>query len=116
LAHALYGLGNVNKAQKMLVDALWTAVELQAYIPLMFLLPVTILLLAERGQKAWAERLHTLGLRVPLLANSQFFTDLLWAQLPQLKETPAVETGPLTELRREVWAAVSQLLAEDVLA
>ena len=116
MGHALYGLGNVERAQKVVVDALWTAVEIQAYISLLFLLPVTALLLAHQGQDQWAERLHRVAQRVPLLAGSQLFADLVWSQLPPLKTAPAVEAESSAELRREVWTAVSQLLAEDVLS
>jgi tetratricopeptide (TPR) repeat protein len=114
--HALYGLGNFEKAQKIVVDALWTAVELQAYISLLFLIPITTLLLAHQKQDKWRERLHTLACRVPLLAKAPLFAELVWSQLPPLKKVPPVEEENLAELRRELWAAVSQLLAEDVLA
>jgi predicted ATPase/Flp pilus assembly protein TadD len=114
--HAHYGLGNVTKAQELVVDALWTAVELQAFIPILFLLPITTLLLAHQGQAKWAERLQTLALRTPFLAKAPFFANFVWSQLPPLKKMPPVEEENLAELRRELWAAVSQLLAEDVLA
>ncbi len=113
--HALFGLGSVEKAQKMVVDALWTAVELQAFIPLLFLLPITILLLDYQKEEEWRERLHNLVSREPFLASAPFFTEWVWSQLPPLKKTPPVEEENLAGLRRELWAAVSQLLAEDVL-
>jgi tetratricopeptide (TPR) repeat protein len=116
LGHAFYGLGNYEKAQKIVVDALWTAVELQAYITLLFLIPITTLLLDHQKQDKWRDRLHTLACRVPLLAKAPFFAQLVWSQLPPLKKAPPVEEENLAELRRELWAAVSQLLAEDVLA
>jgi predicted ATPase len=116
LSHALLGLGNVAKARTALVDALWTAVEIQSFIPLLFLLPVTALLLHEQGEEAWTNRLHTLALRVPFLANAHFFDSLVWSKLPPLPEAPRVAAESSAELRRELWTAVSQLLAEDVLA
>jgi tetratricopeptide (TPR) repeat protein len=116
LGQALYGLGNVEKAQKMVVDALWTAVELQAYISLLFLIPITTLLLDYRKEANWRERLHTLACREPFLANAPFFTELVWSQLPPLKNVPPVAEENMTGLRRELWTAVSQLLAEDILA
>jgi predicted ATPase len=116
LGHALYGLGRVEKVQKMVVDALWTAVELQAYISLLFLIPITTVLLAHQKQDKWRERLHALACRVPFLAKAPFFVELVWSQLPALKKVPPVEEENLAELRRELWAAVSQLLAEDILA
>jgi hypothetical protein len=50
------------------------------------------------------------------LAKAPFFAQLVWSQLPPLKKAPPVEEENLAELRRELWATVSQLLAEDVLA
>ncbi|MBK8900082.1 MAG: tetratricopeptide repeat protein [Anaerolineaceae bacterium] len=115
LGQALYGLGNVEGAQKMVVDALWTAVELQAYISLLFLIPITTLLLNYHKENKRRERFHTLACREPFLANAPFFTKLIWSQLPPLKQAPPVEAENLTGLRRELWTAVSQLLAEDIL-
>jgi tetratricopeptide (TPR) repeat protein len=115
LGQALYGLGSVEKAQKLVVDALWTAVELQAYISLLFLIPITTLLLDYRKENKWRERLHTLACRDPFLARAPFFNELVWSQLPPLKKVPPVEKENLTGLRRELWTAVSQLLAEDIL-
>ncbi|MCA9873336.1 MAG: tetratricopeptide repeat protein, partial [Anaerolineales bacterium] len=112
---ALLGLGNLEKAQRMVVEALWTAVEIQAYIPLLFLVPITTLLLDYQNQDQWRERLHTLACREPFLAQAPFFNELVWSKLPPLKTTPPVEVANLAELRRELWTAVSQLLAEDIL-
>jgi MalT-like TPR region len=113
--HALYGLGSVEKAQKMVVDALWTTVELQAYIPLLFLIPITTLLLDYQKEETWRQRLHALSCRVPFLANAPFLTELVWSQLPPLNKVPPTEDENLAGLRRELWATVSQLLAEDIL-
>lgn len=112
---ALWGLGSVAKAQKMVVDALWTAVELQAYISLLFLVPITALLLDDRQETTWRDRLHALACRDPLLGAAPFFAEQVWAKLPPLKTNPAVEVENLAALRRELWTAVSQLLAEDIL-
>jgi tetratricopeptide (TPR) repeat protein len=113
---ALFGLGSVARAQKMVVEALWTAVELQAYIPLLFLVPITTLLLDHRKEAGWRDRLHALACREPFLAEVPFFTELVWARLTPLKIVPPVEVENLAGLRRELWTAVSQLLAEDILA
>ncbi|MAT96980.1 MAG: hypothetical protein CL608_07550 [Anaerolineaceae bacterium] len=115
LGQALYGLGNVAGAQKLVLDALWTAVELQAYIPLLFLIPITTLLLDHHEENKWCERVHTLACREPFLANAPFFNELVWSKLPPLKKVPPVEKENLARLRRELWTAVSQLLAEDIL-
>ncbi|MCB8944564.1 MAG: tetratricopeptide repeat protein [Ardenticatenaceae bacterium] len=113
--HALLGLGNVAQARRVVADALWTAVELQAFIPLLFLLPITILLLTKQGQDKWAERLRLLAMRTPFLAKAPLFAELVWSQLPRLKKAPPIEETAMAELRRELWTAVAQLLAEDVL-
>ncbi len=115
-SHALMGLNNVARARQVVVDGLWTTVELQAFIPLLFLLPITTLLLAKEGQDKWVERLQTLALRIPFLAKVPLLASLVWSQLPPLKKKPLVEETALTDLRREIWTAVSQLLAEDTLA
>lgn len=113
--HALLGLGSVEQAQNMVVEALWTAVELQAYIPLLFLVPITALLLEQQGKADWRERLHALACREPFLAAVPFFRDQVWSKLPPLPQPPPVETENLAGLRRELRAAVAELLAKDVL-
>lgn len=99
----------------MVVDALWTAVELQAYISLLFLVPITTLLLDYRQEATWRDRLHALACREPLLTSAPFFAAQVWAKLPPLKTNPSIEVENLAGLRRELWTAVSQLLAEDIL-
>ena len=112
---ALYGLGNVAQAQKIVVDALWTAVELQAFIPLLFLIPITTLLLDYHKEDAWRLKLHTLACREPFLSEAPFFRDQIWSQLPPLEEVPPITHENQAEARRALWTAVSQLLAEDIL-
>lgn len=116
LGQAIYGLGNVEKAQNMVEDALWTAVELQAFIPLLFLIPITTLLLDFHKEEEWRQRLHTLACRLPFLAKAPFFAELVWSHLPPLNMVPPIEEENFAELRREAWATVARLLAEDVLA
>ncbi|MCB8938108.1 MAG: tetratricopeptide repeat protein [Ardenticatenaceae bacterium] len=112
---ALLGLGNVAQAQKMVVDALWTAVELQAFIPLLFLIPITILLLDYHQEEAWRLKLQMLASREPFLAQVPFFAEWVWSQLPPLDELPPDADLDLGEMSRALWTAVSQLLAEDIL-
>ncbi len=112
---ALFGLGNIEKARQIVSDALWTAVELQAYIALLFLIPITTLLLDYQKEDKWRERLQTLACREPFLAQAPFFNELVWSQFPPLQKVPPVKGENPEGLRRELWTAVSQLLAEDIL-
>lgn len=79
LGRAALGLGERHKAQKHLLQALGTVVEIGAFIPLLHLLPIIAAALAdadEPGLQGRAIELYALSTGQPLVAKAQFFEDI----------------------------------------
>jgi tetratricopeptide (TPR) repeat protein len=84
LGRAEYGVGNRGKAQQHLFEALEIVVEIRGFIPVLHLMPIITLLLAEEDHAAAQERaveLHALSLSHPFLAKAQLFEDIAWRQV-----------------------------------
>jgi predicted ATPase/class 3 adenylate cyclase len=125
LGLAEYGLGNRITARRYLLEALEIVIESRAFIPLMHLMPIIPVLLADEEQDAFKERaveLYALATSRPFVANSRFFEDIAGksisvaaAALPPDLVEAARERGRaldwwetaevlLDELRRLGWA------------
>lgn len=125
LGLAEYGLGNRKTARRYLLEALEIVIESRAFIPLMHLMPIIPVLLADEEQDAFKERaveLYALATSRPFVANSRFFEDIAGksisvaaAALPPDLVEAARERGRaldwwetaevlLDELRRLGWA------------
>ncbi|MFQ5615058.1 MAG: tetratricopeptide repeat protein [Anaerolineales bacterium] len=110
---AAIGLGNLDEAQEYLTDALWTAIEIRAFIPLLFAVPVVALLLSVRGETERAFRVYRQACRFPLVANSGLFADLVGRHLPDIIDSPPAEDASQeTDHRGALWATGAQLLAK----
>jgi tetratricopeptide (TPR) repeat protein len=84
LGRAQYGLGNRAEAQQHLIEALRIAVEIGAFIPLLHIVPLIALLLADGECDALTERavgLYGLAASHPFVANSQLFEDITGKQV-----------------------------------
>jgi DNA-binding SARP family transcriptional activator/predicted ATPase len=115
LASAAQGLGDTQGARQHLRLAVETAVESEAVLPLLWLLPAMALLLANEGEIDRAVELYALASRYPFVAKSRWFEDAagsritaLAANLPETVLTAARERGQARELN----ATVGQLLTE----
>jgi tetratricopeptide (TPR) repeat protein len=90
LARAELGLGNRTKTQKHLLEGLEIAVGIRAFIPLLHLMPIITLLLAEEDGASAKERaaeLYGLSINQPFLAQAQLFEDIAWRQVRAAIET-----------------------------
>ncbi len=111
LARALIGLGATREAREVLAEALWTAIEIQGFIPLVFSLPVAILHL-EREASELARRLYPELQKSPFLARARLITDIAWKYLPEEFKAPSgAAAGGASELVPSLWAAASHVLS-----
>jgi tetratricopeptide (TPR) repeat protein len=79
LGRAQVGLGNRAEAQQHLIEALEIAVEIRAFIPLLHLMPIIPLLLADTEEPSLKERaieLYALACTQPLVAHSRLFEEI----------------------------------------
>jgi predicted ATPase/DNA-binding SARP family transcriptional activator len=84
LGRAALGLGDREAARRHLSEGLQIAVQIRGFIPLLHLMPVITLLLAEQDAVTAKERaveLHALSLSHPFLAKAQLFEDIAWRQV-----------------------------------
>jgi tetratricopeptide (TPR) repeat protein len=118
LGRAAYGLGNRSEAQQHLVQALRTAVEIQAFIPLLFLLPVISLLLADEAEVDKKERaieVYALAASHPFVAKSRLLADIAGRHIAAVAATLPPELVEAAQSRGRTldwWAAAAELLAE----
>jgi DNA-binding SARP family transcriptional activator/predicted ATPase len=111
LARAEYGLGKPCQAKKILTEALSTSLDIRGYIPMVFILPVTLLILANEDPQLGAEVYHQI-MRDPFLGKAQLFKDIVYKYLPdEITAIPVktVETSP--EHREKLWATARKVLA-----
>jgi tetratricopeptide (TPR) repeat protein len=76
LGRAAHGLGNRSEAQGHLFEALGIAVDMGAFIPLLHLMPIIPVVLADAGEVERAVELYALAESHPFVANSQLFKDI----------------------------------------
>jgi tetratricopeptide (TPR) repeat protein len=118
LARAAYGLSNRVEAEQHLLDALKIVVEIRAFIPLLHLMPIITLILAEEENVAAKERaveLHAMSLKQPFLAQAQLFEDIAWRQAraaTAVLPSELVEAAQARGLALDWWETAEALLVE----
>jgi tetratricopeptide (TPR) repeat protein len=105
--------GNWEEAHQLLIEALWTCIEIQGFISLLFTLPVVSLYLTkydpEQASGVYAQIQHS-----PFLAKAPLFKDIVYQFLPDeiVKSTGKVEAISGEAYTRQVlWSAASSVLA-----
>ncbi len=112
LGYAALGLNKMDKAQEHLTDALWTSIEIQAFIPLLFAVPMAARLLAAQGEHEQAASIYQQASRFRLVAGAKLFADLVGQHIPAAASPPpTAPPADENELRRALWATGAQLLA-----
>jgi tetratricopeptide (TPR) repeat protein len=111
LARAEIGLGNWDEAKTLLMEALWTSIEMRAFISLLFTIPVAVLYLAYEEPELSASIYQQMQ-SSPLPAKSKFFNDIVGQYLPEkvTKKSQgkiALQTDTITTL----WSAASNILS-----
>jgi len=118
LGRALHGLGRHDEAKWVLFQALQTCVEIRAFLPLMHLMPIIPVVLADDEDAELKERaveLYALAECLPFVANSRLFEDVAGrhvrnaaANLPPEVLSAAQECGRNLDL----WETAAALLDE----
>jgi tetratricopeptide (TPR) repeat protein len=118
LGRAAYGLGDRSEAQQDLVQALRMVAEIQAFIPLLFLLPIISLLLADEtdiSRKERAVEVYALCSTHPFVANSSLLADIAGRHVAAVAATlppEVVEAAQSRGRKLEWWATAADLLDE----
>ena len=112
LARARMGLENWEEAHQLLQEALWTSIEIQGFIPLLFTLPITVLYLAHENPDE-ALTVYQDIQNSPFLANARFFEDIVYRFLPdEIITAPKERTIPEGDLRRHLWSTAASVLSD----
>jgi len=115
LGYAARGLGQLIQAEQHLYEALRTTVELGAFLPLMYALPVICLLLTDQGEKEQAVELYALASRYPFVANSRWFENVAGQHIAAVAATLPPDVVAAAQERgraRDLWVTAAELLAE----
>jgi tetratricopeptide (TPR) repeat protein len=118
LGRAALGLGDHEAAQRHLSEGLEITVQIRGFIPLLHLVPIVALLLAEEDDAAAKERaveLQALAKSHPFLAKAQLFEDIAWREVRAATAALAPETIAAAQERGQGldwWATAEQLLEE----
>ncbi len=105
--------GNLEEAHQLLTEALWTAVEIQGFIPLLFVLPVVSLYFTRTNpdQAAFVfEQVQS----SPFLAKAPLFAEIVYKYLPdEIKEhVDSEDASPVGfDCSQRLWATASQILS-----
>jgi tetratricopeptide (TPR) repeat protein len=112
LARALIGEGKIENAKGILVDALWTVIEIKAFIPLLFLLPITLLVL-ERENLSLTRDVYLAIQNSGFLTKSQFFEDICYQYLPSEIRKISIHSVDKPENNRvdPLWAIAAKILS-----
>ena len=111
LALVAYQENNFEEARQTLIEALWTSIEIQSYIPMLFCLPAAALVLAREDpdQASFVyKKIHA----SPFLAQAPIFKDIVYNYLPgkiqeSLDTIPTASSGP--DPIQGLWEAAYQI-------
>jgi tetratricopeptide (TPR) repeat protein len=115
LGYAKRVLGNIDEAHSYLNEALRTALDIGAFIPLLFAIPLAALLAADRWDKNGAIKLYALASRFSFVTHSRWYSDVFGRYIPnregdlQLK-VDEVDQGQ--ENLQNMWTAAKAIVEE----
>jgi tetratricopeptide (TPR) repeat protein len=115
LGYAARGLGWRDQAWAHVEEALRTAIEIHAFFPLIFGLPLLALLLADAGEVARAVELYALTAHHPFVANSRWFGEVAEKHIAATSEglpPEAVAAAQEVGRSRDLWETAKELLEE----
>jgi predicted ATPase/DNA-binding CsgD family transcriptional regulator len=115
LGHAKRALGNLDEAYSYLNEALRTALDIGAFIPLLFAVPLAALLAVDRWDKDGAVKLYALASRFSFVTHSRWYSDVFGRYIPnrngafQLKVN---EVDQAQENLQNMWIAARAIFEE----
>jgi tetratricopeptide (TPR) repeat protein len=115
LGLASYNLGHSAEAKRHLAEALQTATEIGAFLPLLFALPLASLLLADQEEPERAVELYALAGRYPFVANSCWMEEMFGRQISAVVATLPPDAGAIAQKRgqsRDLWLTAAEILAD----
>ena len=119
LGRALHGLGQVDKAEHELYQALQTCVEIRAFLPLMHLMPILPVVLADSQDQKLQERaveLYAMAKTLPFVANSKLFEAIAEKPLQEatahLPQEVILEAQSRGQSHDDWWETAAVLLDE----
>jgi DNA-binding SARP family transcriptional activator/predicted ATPase len=121
LGRAEYGLGNRVEAERRLLEALEIVVEIRAFIPLLHLMPVIPVLLAEAQDPRLKERaveLYTMATGHPFVARAQLFEDIAGRYIRAATVDLPADVVAAAQARGRAldWWATAETLLEELRA
>jgi hypothetical protein len=117
-ARAAMGLGHRAEAQTYLAEALEIALEIGAYIPMLFLMPIIPVVLADdedEGLKERAVELYAMAESRPFVANSRLFEDIAGRHIRSATADVSPEVVEAAQARGRAldwWETAAKLLDE----
>jgi len=105
--------GDREEAYQLLTEALWTAIEIQGFIPLLFTLPIVSLYLASENPKQ-AHFVYCQIQNSPFLAKAPLFKEIVYNYLSEdIKElSDSADIFPAElEFRQRLWASAANILS-----
>jgi tetratricopeptide (TPR) repeat protein len=116
LALAARGAGEMALVRECVAEALQTGVELGAFMPVMYGLPVAALLLADQGAVERAVEVYACASRYGFVANSRWFEDVVGQQLRTMAASLPTETVESAEQlgRSQDWDVMAAELLREL--
>jgi hypothetical protein len=114
LGHTKRGLGDLDEAHSYLIEAIRTAVDIGAFIPLLFAIPLAALLAADRWDKDGAVKLYAMASRFSFVTRSHWYRDVFARYIPNLDGALQLngEGEPDQENLQNTWIAARAILEE----
>ena len=115
LGHSAHSLGNPTEARQYLMDALQTTIEIGAFLPLLFAIPLAALLTADHGEKERAIELYALASRYSFVANSRWCKDVFGRRIEAVAAALPSDIVTAAQARgqsRDLWVTAKALLTE----
>jgi tetratricopeptide (TPR) repeat protein len=108
--------GDMTLARQSVVEALEIGIELGAFMPVMYGLPVAALLQADQGTVDRAVEIYACASRYEFVANSRWFEDLVGKQIRAMAASlPAKAVGVAQEKgRAQDWDAMAAELLNEL--
>jgi predicted ATPase/DNA-binding SARP family transcriptional activator len=116
LGHSARALGNPTEARPCLYDALQTAIEIGAFLPLLFAIPLAALLKVDCGEKERAVELYAQATRYSFVANSRWCQDLFGRHIDKVAATLPPDAVAAAQMRghsQDLWAAARSAIGQD---
>lgn len=118
MAYALYKLDRAAEARQTLIQCLQTCLAIQAFLPLMQLMPIIAVVLADGADEQLSVRaveLYALAESLPFVNKSQLFADLAGKPMAAVASTLLVDVVEAARARGsalEWWPTAESLVSE----